>query len=288
MVKKDDAVEYFVVKVRESTTEKMYPIVGQKKDQLLSELELVRTIQETLFYYPLMVQWNIRDFYNMKHNETRYHESRGIQSFALSSELLVDQNRIILNLLTSFRAYVDNVTHMLHLQFGKDCEVAEKFKEMQSRLFDDSFEYRFMCKYRNYVQHVGLPIHENVADKDLLRRGSLKLVPQLVTEKLLKQYDRWGPVKADLQKRQKISLLEVLEEFQNQVDELHVKLSGYVFSNGLYSIENVLTHYRNVKARSPDYSAAVLIVEREQGHIRLFPEDFLSEYERIMQRESRG
>jgi len=54
IAQKDDAVEYFVVKVRESTTEKMYPVVGEKRDQLLSELDLVRTIQETLFYYPLV------------------------------------------------------------------------------------------------------------------------------------------------------------------------------------------------------------------------------------------
>lgn len=65
----------------------------------------------------------------------------------------------LVNLLTSVRLYLDQLS-----QHIDDCDLADPeastlVKARRSEEYDKHFEYRFMEALRNYVQHRGIPIH---------------------------------------------------------------------------------------------------------------------------------
>ncbi len=64
----------------------------------------------------------------------------------------------IVNWLTSFRLYLDYAETSLKRQFGGDSEQYMSFKQRTSDAYDNHVGYRFIYKFRNYVQHCGPPI----------------------------------------------------------------------------------------------------------------------------------
>jgi hypothetical protein len=68
-------------------------------------------------------------------------------------------NRRIINLLTTGRLYIDQVSHNIRSIYGADSEQEKVFKKQTSQEYDSDFPgYRVMEAMRNYVQHRELPI----------------------------------------------------------------------------------------------------------------------------------
>jgi hypothetical protein len=68
-------------------------------------------------------------------------------------------NRRIINLLTTGRLYIDQISHNICSIYGADSEQEKVFKEQTSQEYDSDFPgYRIMEAMRNYVQHRELPI----------------------------------------------------------------------------------------------------------------------------------
>ena len=110
-------------------------------------------------------------------------------------------NRLILNLLSSIRTYLDHTETRLKRDYGDSSEEYLLFKEETSKAYDNSFEYRFLYKLRNYSQHCGLPAGSaeitSFQDENLIWRDKMNVF--FSRDKLISQYDGWGNlIKKDL------------------------------------------------------------------------------------------
>lgn len=108
--------------------------------------------------------------------------------------LFVEMNRLILNLLSSMRTYLDHIETRLKREFGSKSEEYLLFKTETASAFDTFFEYRFLYKLRNYAQHCGLPAGSAeitaYQNSELIHRDKMNVF--FSRDKLLSQYDDWG------------------------------------------------------------------------------------------------
>jgi hypothetical protein len=108
-----------------------------------------------------------------------------------------EMNRLIVNYLTSMRLYLDHTEARLKRHYESTSGPLAAFKQQAASEFDTKPEYRLFYKLRNYVQHVGLPVHRlhSVAARGKdgvhsfrdFRRKALTH-----RDTLLGSYDEWG------------------------------------------------------------------------------------------------
>ncbi len=70
-------------------------------------------------------------------------------------------NRRLINLLTTFRLYTDQIFHDIHSIYGKNSQQKETIEKQTNLEYDSETKpgYRVMAAIRNYVQHRELAIH---------------------------------------------------------------------------------------------------------------------------------
>jgi len=115
--------------------------------------------------------------------------------------LFVEMNRMILNLLSSVRTYLDHTETRLKREYGDTSEEYLLFKNATRDAYDNFFEYRFLYKLRNYSQHCGLPAGsaeiKSFQDENLVWHDKMNVF--FTRDKLINQYDGWSNlVKLDL------------------------------------------------------------------------------------------
>jgi hypothetical protein len=108
----------------------------------------------------------------------------------------------IINWLTSFRLYLDYAETRLKRQYGRDSVEAREFQHRAATAFDESVGYRFVSKFRNYVQHCGPPITA-VTLRLNTEKGGHPFQKQTATfvvgrDAILDAYSKWGTVRKDL------------------------------------------------------------------------------------------
>ena len=96
--------------------------------------------------------------------ERKFHDYAlsNMVSFQVSWTSGIDEihnlNRMLSNLLSTCRMYVDHVPKNLSSLYGKGSEECKIFVDEVTKVYDSSLGYRVMCALRNYVQHQGLPL----------------------------------------------------------------------------------------------------------------------------------
>ena len=107
----------------------------------------------------------------------------------------------IMNYLSSMRMYIDLTEKELSDRDASD-EGSRRpsWREAASAEYDDYFAYRFLYRFRNYIQHVGLPLSMSELsghrdeDGNLVGRVLLGESPS----HLVTAYDRWSTVGPEL------------------------------------------------------------------------------------------
>jgi len=97
----------------------------------------------------------------------------------------------ILNILNSFRAFIDHSNYSISKTFGKKSKPLSKWKKAQTEIFDKHFEYRFIYKLRNYCQHVGIP-PVTMSFSQTAEDEKIKCNIDIKTETLLEERTVWG------------------------------------------------------------------------------------------------
>lgn len=69
-------------------------------------------------------------------------------------------NRLLVNVLSGCRGYVDQSKHFLSGRFGKDSGELQSFREWAAEQYDSKLGYRVMEALRNYSQHRGVAVHQ--------------------------------------------------------------------------------------------------------------------------------
>lgn len=66
-------------------------------------------------------------------------------------------SRSLMNIMSSFRSFLDHADTYLTPKFGSPSSELIAWKTLQASEYDERFAYRFLYKLRNYVQHEGMP-----------------------------------------------------------------------------------------------------------------------------------
>jgi hypothetical protein len=101
-------------------------------------------------------------------------------------------SRIILELMSTFKTFIDHWETSLKREYGKDSAPINSFKAATKKEYDHHFAYRFIYELRNYTQHVNLPslnFHSSINDKNIVETHIY-----LNKYDLLKNYTKWKPV----------------------------------------------------------------------------------------------
>jgi hypothetical protein len=107
--------------------------------------------------------------------------------------ILLTSNRHLLNLLSSFRTYIDHSTTTLSRKHGKNSERLQRFKLACQRCYENEFSYRFLYKMRNYAQHCGMPIGPLEIESESTQDGIKHTFSAFVSKaRLLADYNEWG------------------------------------------------------------------------------------------------
>jgi hypothetical protein len=130
----------------------------------------------------------------------------------------------IVNWLTAMRLFLDHEETELKRRFGKQSAEAEAFTAATANAFDaDEPGYRFASKFRNYVQHCGVPLSSldfaRVPGSNPRAKQSVRLMVD--RDELLAEFDGWGPVKKDLQAfPPKFELLPLIASAMNGIRDV--------------------------------------------------------------------
>jgi hypothetical protein len=76
---------------------------------------------------------------------------------AILSNKTENSHRLISEIFTNFRAFLDYWETNIKHDFGKDSMQIKAFKNATHLEYDNIFAYRFIYELRNYIQHCGMP-----------------------------------------------------------------------------------------------------------------------------------
>lgn len=188
-----------------------------------------------------------------------------------NKQLFLEINRTVLNMLFSFKYYIDSSESYLKRKYGKKSIEASDFVSKTNEAFDNHFAYRFLTKLRDYAQHVGFPIHivpfsaaENIKGPQSMK-GSFQLV---VSHELLLKEKIGAIVSADLKRIGMdidiIPLIYKLGEIIADFESYILKLQRGIIENSIRLIEkygenrktntNAIVIMFNVEIEKPYYT----------------------------------
>ncbi len=145
---------------------------------------------------------NYRTFVNLETSlVTRASSQQSVQQSEFP--LLTSQlTTAIVNFLTSMRMFLDHAATDLKRRDDRDGgDRLTTWEAACSAEFDDYFAYRFLYKFRNYIQHVGPPlsrvvVNSGLGDEDEVV-GSVFLGES--PERLLKEYKEWAKLREEIE-----------------------------------------------------------------------------------------
>lgn len=125
-------------------------------DALILDSELLKKShnQFVIFKY---LQLNLTEYSNLLRKISNLPNGIVDIKKITSPELLLETNRIVLNVLSSFKFFLDNGESFLKRKYGKDSIIARGFIQLTRKIHGESFSYRFLSKLRNYSIHLGFP-----------------------------------------------------------------------------------------------------------------------------------
>lgn len=167
-------------------------------------------------------------------------------------------NRRIVNLLTSAKLYIDQISQHLKVCVP-DKDMGKQIKYLFSSEYDCFFEYRFMEVLRNHVQHQGLAVHDISYDRKMMLIEELKR-----REYKIKIFTQKSKIELNKRLKQK-----VINEMPDQVDLIH---ASRIY---ITSISNI------------HYSARKLIKDASDSS-RYLIDEYISRYKKINNETSVG
>lgn len=118
----------------------------------------------------------------------------------------------VVNWLASFRLYLDHEETRIARQYGKPSDDLVRFKKATADVYDASFAYRIISRFRNYVLHCGLPI-STVSMRTVDSPTSRQEIAFTIDRDMLLAGFDWGRADADLRAQPKnIDVFALIDE----------------------------------------------------------------------------
>jgi hypothetical protein len=158
----------------------------------------LRRYERDIFPYATLLQ-NYRELVETQKEYAKPTNQALFSSMRSGSQIALHLNRLIMNYLASFRAFLDHAETRFSRTFGRDSAEFRDLKATMALHYDGSFSYPFVYKLRHYAQHCGLPMGNLEAHATEDPPGSSNVRHQIsvsfVRDQLLAGFDDWGRVK---------------------------------------------------------------------------------------------
>ena len=126
-------------------------------ERLKADCEIINLAHTQLVIFKYL-QLNLKDYAKFI-NETSSISVASLDIKTLTSEsLLLEANKLVLNILFAFKFFIDNAETYLKRKFGKNSTEVDDYKKLLSQHYDDKFAYRFLSKLRDYSIHIRFPM----------------------------------------------------------------------------------------------------------------------------------
>lgn len=167
----------------------------------------------------------------------------------------------VVNWLSSFRLFLDHQETLYKRRHGKSSTQVQRFNAVCARQYDGSAAYRIVYRFRNYVQHCGLPL-SNIStgpatDSEL--NGSVAFT--IERDRLLQEFD-WGRARADIEAEPgQVDVMELINTTMESVDEIAREVQRIDLEYALEGVDNL----REALDRLPRSDGEVPILVRMRG-----------------------
>jgi|GEM_PF-3176491 len=172
---------------------------------------------------------NMRIFRGLAQNTLGQFAANQKMSGTRMNRIITMANCYLLNVLTSFRTYLDHSETMLKRALGAHSAEYLQFKAATSHEYDARFAYRFFYRLRNYSQHCGMPISHIQLESHVVSDGpdgaktAETMQMYLSPKTLLTDFDGWGALlQKDLNsKSRNVNVLSLLKDCERAMLRIH-------------------------------------------------------------------
>ncbi len=173
-----------------------------------------------------------------------------------TNKKFININKVVFNLLSSYKFFLDSSETFLKRKFGKDSKETLQFIKMTNFYFDNSFAYRFLSKLRHYTQHIGFPIHhtpfevtENLMEPQKMKGNFKLLVSRNI---LLLEKELLGAiVYKDIQARSyDIDIKPLIYELTTIIGKLEYLIYNFEKSELVSNIKIIDNNYSKFKTKT--------------------------------------
>ena len=197
--------------------------------------------------YQAILSYNtaiINDFLSKRQREYEYME-----------KAFQEINSLLLNYLSSFKTFIDHLTTRYTRLQRQGGSFLSDFKAITAACYDGNFPYRFFSKLRDYAQHCDLLPISVYADEKETPGGNVdvNIFIYFKRDALISGYEKWGKVKADLEKQpERMALLPYLSGCQSQIKLINIVVSGMEISLATESRQSLNKLIQEVLAKHPN------------------------------------
>lgn len=241
--------------------------IGLSREEYRNLLDTVSKVGSVSRYTAIFsaTTWNYDDLIHTLNLYLRAFAQKDT-GFLGKRDVTLNINKVVLNVLTSFRFYLDFIDKNLHVDFGKDSEIVANFESYCSAEYGNNFSYRFIYHLRNFAQHKGLVI-SSVKFSKFLDEERENAIRQYMTisinrDDIIKDYKFKKEIKAELINfPEKINLMEHLSKWLTSLSKIHNQVLHSIIptrlDNALFVIDqaNKLEYDKNNNQIIPILSA---------------------------------
>jgi len=200
-----------------------------------------RTIHEsyTQFVVFKYLQLNLKDYLKFINKSTKIITNEIDVRKLMNPHFILEVNKLVLNLLSSFKFFIDNGETFIKRTYGKQSMESHNYSNFLSSQYDNLFGYRFLYKLRNYSIHLGFPIeylsYENINRPKNPREIFCEIPLKIETNKLKKEIDLFGK--------------KIISEIENMGDEIDIRPLIVELSTSILDIQYYIFSLYNKKLK---------------------------------------
>lgn len=158
-----------------------------------------------------------------------------------NSNLLLNANKIVLNLLSSFTSFLDNGKYFLSKKYGRKSNEYTNLNLLIKKHTEENFAFRFLKKFRNYIVHLGFPLQGLSFEAEKNTKNPEKMIGKVILsvslETLQKEKRLFDEVHLDLMKLEDdIDLRPLIVSLSISI----LDIQNYIYNIQKEEIENAI------------------------------------------------
>ncbi len=172
------------------------------------------------------LQLNLKDYSTFIKNFSEIPIIEINYNIVTDTKAVLQANKLILNVLTSFKFFLDNAETFFKRKNGKVSTITKDFIKLTRNIYDVSFAYRFLTKLRNYSIHLGFPLEFLHIETDSREADPEKWICEIkllvFLNSLKEEKDLFGGSVYNelMQKEDDIDLLPLINELSHHIIEI--------------------------------------------------------------------